>query len=89
MLDAAGEGRRENLRIDDLARDIAAPMRNVTGGEAVDACPALGRVELGGVLKVADPVLVHLLGDPAHVADMRVPVPLVERGEYTLHLGRT
>jgi hypothetical protein len=81
MLNAAGEGRRENLRIGDLARDIAAPMRDVTGGKAVDACPALGRVELGGVLKVPNPVLVHLLGNPALVADMRVPVPLVERGE--------
>jgi hypothetical protein len=50
MLDAAPEGRRESLWIDDLARDIAAPMQNITSGEALDACRAFGRIELGGVL---------------------------------------
>ena len=81
-------GRAENLRVDDPASDIAAPVRNVTSREAIDPGRAFGRVELGGVLQVPDAALVHLLGDPAFVPDVRVTVPLVERGEHALHLGR-
>ena len=46
------------------------------------------RVELGGILEFPYSALVHLLGDPAVVADVRVPVPLVERDEDTLGVGR-
>src|SRR5262249_54070388 len=88
MLDAAGEGRREDLWIGDPTSDIAAPVRNVTGREAIDACCASGRVELSGVLQVPDAALVHLLGDPAFVPDVRVPAALVERGKYALDFGR-
>jgi len=50
MLDTAGEGRREDLRIDDPTSNIAAPVPNVTARKAVDAYRAFGRVELGGIL---------------------------------------
>ena len=87
MLDAAGESRRECLRIDDPASDIAAPVRNVAGREAVDACHTFGGVELGGVLQVADPAFVQFLRNRAFMPDVCVPAALVERGEYALYLG--
>ena len=43
---------------------------------------------MGGVLQVPDPALVHLLGDPAFVPDVRVAAALVERCEYALYFGR-
>jgi hypothetical protein len=43
---------------------------------------------LGRILQPAQPSLVHLLGDPALVADMRVTATLVERSENPLHLMR-
>ena len=43
---------------------------------------------MGGVLQVPDPALIHLLGDPAFVPDVRVAAALVERCEYALYFGR-
>ena len=88
MLDAASEGRREGLRVRDPGNDTAAPVRLVAELDTVDASHSFSGVELGGVLQVPDPALVHLLGDPAFVPDVRVPAALVERGEYALHFGR-
>jgi hypothetical protein len=89
MLDTTGEGSREGLRIGDPSGDITASVRLIAVFEPINPVSALVWIELGGILQVLYPALVHFLGDPAIVADMRVPVPLVERGEYTLHLGRT
>jgi len=88
MLDAASKGRREGFRIRDPGNDTAAPVRLIADLDTVDTDHSLSWVELGGILQVPHPAFVHLLGDPALMADMRVTVPLVERGEYALHLGR-
>ena len=81
MLDPTSEGRREGLWVRDPRNDTAAPVKLMADLDTVDTRHSHSGVELGGVLKVPDPAFVHLLGDPALVADMRVPVPLVERGE--------
>jgi len=88
VLDAACEGRREGLRIGDPGSDTAALVRLVAKLDTVDAYRALGRVELGRVLQVPNPALVHLLGNPAFVPDVRMPAALVKRSEYALDLGR-
>jgi hypothetical protein len=62
-------------------------MQFAAGLDAVHVILTLFRVELGGILQVPHPALVHLLGDPALVPDVRMPAALVERGEYALHLG--
>src|SRR6185437_11679560 len=72
MLDATGKGSREGLRIGDPSGDITASVRLIAVFEPVDPGSALVWIELGGILQVLYPVLVHFLGDPAFVADMRV-----------------
>jgi hypothetical protein len=62
-------------------------MRPVTRCDAIDPGRAPGPVELGRIFQAPQPPLVHLLGDPAFVPDVRMPAALVERGEYALHLG--
>jgi hypothetical protein len=63
--------------------------RLVADLDTVDTGQSLSGVELGGVLQIPEAALVHLLGDPAFVPDVRVTAALVERGEYALHLGLT
>src|SRR5450631_387636 len=72
LLNAAGEGLCECLRVGYTRRDTPAPVRLVADLEGVDVSLALLRIELGGILQVPYPALVHFLGDPAFVADMRV-----------------
>ena len=78
-------------KVPDRRSGVAIPPHRcelVTGLEGVDASLALVRVELSGIFQVPHPAFVHLLGDPAFVADVRVSAALVERGENTLHLRR-
>src|ERR671922_453079 len=88
MLRAASDSGGEGVRMGDPGRVTSAPVRLVMGCEAVDPGRTLDRVTLSGILQAAQSALVHLLSDPAFVADVRVPAALVERGEYALHLGR-
>src|SRR5690348_1495632 len=88
MLGTSSEGNRESLRTSDSASVVATPVRKITGGEAVDSGLALVWVELGGIFQVSHPAFVHLLGDPAFVADVGVPVTLVECDDDTLDVGR-
>ena len=88
MLDPSDEGRREGLRIRNPGSNTAAPVRLVADLDTIHTDRAFSRVELGGVLEAPEAALVHLLGDPAFVPDVRVTAALVERGEYALHLGR-
>jgi len=88
MLGALGQGHSEGVGAGDPRDDASASVRLVAWRETVDAGRALGRVELGGVVQVTDTALVHLLGDPAFVPDVRMAAALVERGEHALHFGR-
>jgi hypothetical protein len=88
MLDPSGEGRREGLRIRNPGSNTAAPVRLVADLDTIHTDRAFSRVEPGGVLEAPEAALVHLLGNPAFVPDVRVTAALVERGEYALHLGR-
>jgi hypothetical protein len=63
-------------------------VRLVADLDTIHTDRAFSRVEPGGVLEAPEAALVHLLGNPAFVPDVRVTAALVERGEYALHLGR-
>jgi hypothetical protein len=87
MFNPCGESRGEGVGIRDASGGLAASVKVLTPLEAVDPGGAFGWVELGGVFEVGGPAPVHLLGDPAFVADVGVAATLVERGEEALHLG--
>ena len=87
MLDAPDEGDGKRVGIADACCGLTATVGLVPLLEAIDAGGALGRVELGGVFLVGRAALVHVLGDPALVADVAVAASLVEGGEDALDLG--
>ena len=87
MLDPSGEGRREGLRIRNPGSNTAAPVRLVADLDTIHTDRAFSRVEPGGVLEAPEAALVHLLGDPAFVPDVRVTAALVERGDAAPRAG--
>ena len=87
MFCGAGDGGRKCRWIGDPSGENTASVRLVADLDAVQVCFALVWIELGGILQVLYPVLVHFLGDPAIVADMRVPAALVERDDDALDVG--
>jgi hypothetical protein len=88
MLDGASDTSREDLRVRYPRGGASAPVHLVTGHNAVDARRPFRQVKLGGIFQVGHPPVVHLLGDPALVADMGMTAALVQRGEDPLYLGR-
>jgi hypothetical protein len=87
MLNAPDEGNGKCVGIANACCGLAATVGLIPPLEAVNASGALGRVELGGVLLVGRAAFVHVLGDPAFVADVAVAASLVEGGEDALDLG--
>jgi hypothetical protein len=88
MLCGAGDGGRKGHWIGDPGGEDTASVRLVAGLDAVHVGLALFRVELGGIFQVPHAAFVHFLGDPAFVADMGVPVALVECDDDALDVGR-
>jgi hypothetical protein len=86
VLDSASERDGESMGIGDSRRSLPALVREIAGLEAIKTSGTLGLIALGGVFQVGDAALVHLLGDPAFVADVAVAASLVEGGEDALDL---
>jgi hypothetical protein len=87
VLNAPDEGNGKRVAIADACCGLAATVGLIPLLEAIDAGGALGRAELGGVFLVGGAAFVHVLGDPAFVADVAVAASLVEGGEDALDLG--
>lgn len=87
MPGAHGHDRREGVGAGDPGGGTSAPVRPVTWREAIDPGLASGQIELGWIFQVTQPPLIHLLGDPAFMPDVRMAAALVERGEYALYLA--
>ncbi len=87
MLDAPSKSDGKSVRVSDPCSNFPAYVRLAGILEAIDAGGTLGRVELGGVFLVSRAALVHVLGDPAFVADVAVAASLVKGGEDALDLG--
>jgi hypothetical protein len=88
VLYGAGNGNRESVGIRYPRSNASAPVQLVTIRNAIDPGRTLRHVKLGRIFQVSHPPLVHLLGDPAFVADVGVTAALVEGGEDPLYLGQ-
>jgi hypothetical protein len=88
LLDAAGESYGECIGIADSRRGTPAAMRSLGCTQAVNPQRPFHRIELDGIFQVGHPPSVHLLIDPAFVADVAMAAALVERREDPLHFRR-
>jgi hypothetical protein len=88
MLGASRKRDGKGIRVSQASYGVPTTVMPVSPRDAVDPGHTFRQVSLGGVFEVGHPSFVHLLGDPAFVADVAVAATLVQCREDPLDLGR-